>query len=792
MAMKKLAKHVLVLAISILIFSSCAKNKKEYQPLIRNLAQPIWLDYETSLINLSDYINDTIAIDSVKINGETPDFYQSKRNIIFHPVQDIHPLSEMKIWSQGKSASIVLKKSKKQHYLFVFNPHGKTYKTVELAGDFNGWVPSKTPLSLNDTLWGKMLLLNKGSYSYQLVLDGEWQLNPNVSEKIDNGQGGYNSVLHVGQEKGSKPILETSSYTSNTITIKTLNKPEELFILWNNTRLEKDDYTVNNQLVTINIPSKSTSMKRSYIRVFSYNEAGMSNDLFIPLENGEIMQSADQLQRTDFRGNIIYNVFVDRFYDADKNNDWKLPDSIVLPAANYKGGDIKGVVKKIKEGYFKDLGVNTLWLSPVIRNTEGAYGYWPNPKTKFSAYHGYWPTSFNKIDRHFGTSEDLKNLTTTAHNNDENIVLDFVANHVHKQHPYYIAHPDCATKLVLPDGSLNLEKWDEHRLTTWFDKFLPTLNLEKQEIVDMLTDSVVWWANEYDLDGFRYDAAKHIPLSFWRALTKKLKKLDPKASEGKLYQLGETYGNPELISSYIGNGLLDAQFDFNVYDAALNAFAAGGNMENLAHRLQQSMSYYGAHNVMGYITGNQDRGRFISYAGGSLKFDEDPKAAGWTRKIEVGDPIGYQKLQMLMAFNMTIPGIPVIYYGDEFGMPGGNDPDCRRMMRFGEKLSSKEKENYRVTQKLTQLRRHNLALVYGDFCYFKSNENTLVYARKYFKNIVLAAFNNSNTNKTIEIDAKQFSENMNFTAIFGNNFSINAGKITIELAPMSFTILQQN
>jgi len=195
---------------------------------------------------------------------------------------------------------------------------------------------------------------------------------------------------------------------------------------------------------------------------------------------------------------------------------------------------------------------------------------------------------------------------------------------------------------------------------------------------------------------------------------------------------------------------------------------------------------------MGYITGNQDRGRFISYAGGSLKFNEDPKAAGWTRDVEVGDSVGYQKLQMLMAFNMTIPGIPVIYYGDEFGMAGGNDPDCRRMMRFGNQLSAKEKENWFVTQKLTQLRKKNLALTYGDFCYFSSKKNTLIYGRRYFNNLVLIAFNNSTENKTIEIDASQFTDNMDFVEIFRKDFSIDNHMITLELAPWSFSILKQD
>jgi glycosidase len=448
----------------------------------------------------------------------------------------------------------------------------------------------------------------------------------------------------------------------------------------------------------------------------------------------------------------------------------------VLPQANYNGGDMKGIIEKINQGYFKELGVNSLWLSPLVKNTEGAYGYWPNPRTKFSAYHGYWPTSFTQLNPHFGNSEDLKELVETAHNNNENIYLDMVANHVHKEHPYYKQHPDYVTQLQLPDGRLNLELWDEYRLTTWFDKFLPTLDLEREEVAEMLADSTVWWAKEYNIDGFRYDAAKHIPLTFWRKLTKKLK--DSVINNGQqIYQLGETYGSSELIGSYISNGLLDAQFDFNVYDAALGVFAGGNNMKTLAERLKESLKVYGSHNLMAYITGNQDRGRFISYAGGDLKFDEDAKAAGWTRDIEVGDNIAYNKLQMLMAFNMTIPGIPVIYYGDEFGMPGGNDPDCRRMMRFDDELNKLEKNNLEITKRLTKLRSSNMALLYGDFN-ITSDTSSMYYTRQFFDNFVWVGFNNSNNGKRFKLsytDKKSKSLRTNFNGKIekdGNNYFI--------------------
>ena len=110
-----------------------------------------------------------------------------------------------------------------------------------------------------------------------------------------------------------------------------------------------------------------------------------------------------------------------------------------------------------------------------------------------------------------------------ANKNGLKVVLDYVANHVHEQHSVYKEHPDWVTPLYLPDGTMNTEKWDEYRLTTWFDTFLPTLNLENQQIADFMIDSAIFWIDEYDFDGFRHDATKHIPLNFWRSLNKKVK-----------------------------------------------------------------------------------------------------------------------------------------------------------------------------------------------------------------------------------------------------------------------------
>ena len=238
--------------------------------------------------------------------------------------------------------------------------------------------------------------------------------------------------------------------------------------------------------------------------------------------------------------------------------------------------------------------------------------------------------------------------------------------------------------------------------------------------------------------------------------------------------------------------MLDAQFDFNVYDDALAVLIRPDEpFSRLDASLKESLQYYGAHNLMGYISGNQDRGRFTSYAGGDLRFDEDAKMAGWTREIGVGDVAGYKITEMLFAFNLTIPGLPVIYYGDEIGMPGGNDPDCRRMMRF-EALNEHESNVLKTVQKLTELRHNNLPLIYGDFETLLVDEQTYAYCRTYFDDIVIVIMNKGEQAKNLTFEIPDRFLEINLQSHFGSRPDFQNGKISVTLEPGPFDLYTLN
>jgi len=407
---------------------------------------------------------------------------------------------------------------------------------------------------------------------------------------------------------------------------------------------------------------------------------------------------------------------VDRFRNGDPSNDRPVDNPEIHPRANDHGGDLVGIQSGLDEGYFEDLGVTALWVSPLTRNPDAAYGYWQDPSTevtsRFSGYHGYWPISNTELDPRFGTRTEFDGLVESTHAQDMNFVLDYVANHVHEEHPLYKAHPDWATSLYLPDGRENTQLWDDERLTTWFDTFMPTLDLRKEEVYEAMTDSAAWWVEHSGIDGFRHDATKHIPLVFWRRLTQKVKMMT-RDSDRRIFQIGETYGSAALISSYLGTGMLDAQFDFNLYDKAIVAFGKDdAGIEDLVRVAQEGLDTYGAHHLMGTITGNQDRPRFASLAEGTVKWEEDHKLAGWTRQIDRNGMRGHAAMRMLTAFNLSMPGVPCIYQGDEYADVGGNDPDNRRMMRF-DTLDEAERNTRQHVSEWNALRRSRMSLMYG-------------------------------------------------------------------------------
>ena len=723
-------KRLLPLLPLLLIFACNSEENTEkppYQDELIGLAKPLRLAPDTTIIHLQDFFLNPEDITGVSIDGTS-----AQVDSVNHTIEWTTPLSEslglMSVNYGGRNYDIPLIRSEKVQYAYVYNGSPDA-ESVQVKGSMNGWNPSASPLEKTEGGWTTTFTLAPGVHSYRLVIDGEEMVDPNNPNRMDNGFGGENSYFTIGDPDAKRPRLD-ASVSNDSLKMKSYDGGK-LLLLWEDqqimkTELEEDKY------VHITIPAEAADLERSHIRAWVYNDQMVGEDYLIPLENGQIVRDPSKLNRSDLHTWSMYFLLVDRFADGDADNNDPVDDPEILPIANHFGGDMAGIKQKVNDGYFADLGFNTIWVSPITTNAEGAWGLWDKGiRSKFSGYHGYWPVRSKEIDPHFGDDSTFRALIDDAHGREMNLIVDYVANHVHQEHPVYVENPDWATELYLPNGSLNTERWDEYRLTTWFDTFLPTLDLERAEVYEPMTDSAMFWLENYDIDGFRHDATKHIPEVFWRTLTKKAKERVLAKSDRHIYQVGETYGNPELISSYVSSGQLDAQFDFNYYDAMVDALAKDHtDFSNLQRVLEESLKYYGDHHLMGNITGNQDRARFISYADGALDFAEDAKLAGWTREITNQGPEGYEKLTMLHALLMTSPGVPCLYYGDEIGLPGGNDPDNRRMMQF-DGLNEDQLEVRNTVSELANLRQDRMSLQYGSTRVMMATEDFLVLRRNY-------------------------------------------------------------
>ncbi|MDD3859153.1 MAG: alpha-amylase family glycosyl hydrolase [Bacteroidales bacterium] len=793
--MRKLKTSIYILFV-LLSFASCKKSTEDYfnqeNDPINGLASVVILKPGENVINLNDYVVDISLIDSVYYENNNY-IYDYETNILTltSEFEDIPPLSEISIESKGFLYSIICKKTCREAVEIIFIPEiGQEYSDVRVAGDFNSWNPENYLMNQEDGIWKLSLNLDCGLYKYQIVADGKYLNNSKSGDTIPNGLGGYNTLLDAFQTCNTSYFkLETLSFDGDEITIGLSDTPEKLIVLWQNQIIPNKLENLESGNYKFEIPEQAKELERSYIRVFASNETCVANDLFIPLKDGHVIDDVKDIVRQDKFSNIMYFILVDRFNNGCIQNDRKLSDNRVSDKANYQGGDLYGVLEKLKDGYFKKLGINCLWISPLFKNPETAYMEYPEPHRYFSGYHGYWPISLTEIDDRLGNDSVFNALVNYSHDNKMNVILDFVANHVHEDNPLYQNNQNWATQLNLEDGRKNIRIWEEHRLTTWFDTFLPSWDFNNPVVADTISHFALLWLEKYNLDGFRHDATKHIPESFWRLLTRKIK---TDFGDRSIFQIGETFGNRELIANYIGSGMMDSQFDFNLYFDIRNCFAnSDGDMKILAKSLITSLNYYGYHNLMGNITGNHDMIRFISMADESVNLGEDDKEAGWNRDIIVEKESSYYKLVNLTAFIMSIPGVPCIYYGDEIGMPGVGDPDNRRMMKF-EQLSDLEKMTFDHTSKLIHIRKNNIEFLLGTTTVVQAEKDLLVIKRKYFEHESFIIFNQSNKIKDVLIPKSVIGNSSCFKKMFDSEIIETESSVQIKLRPISCEILIKN
>ncbi|MBX7244217.1 MAG: alpha-glucosidase C-terminal domain-containing protein [Candidatus Sumerlaeaceae bacterium] len=659
--------------------------------------------------------------------------------------------------------TLLVKTVHRPSHTFRFKPKNPV-KKVYVAGSFNGWNSTADALEgpSPDGSYALTRQLDPGTYRYKFVADGNWLADDTNPDKEPDGHQGFNSTLHVsGNTAGLPPRLlqeSTKPYDAGSpegngscfefavdpgATTSPLDA-KSVIVMDDNSFLRDAKVTLKDNKLSVCIPGGGKGLIRINAR---------TTDGFWARETAFYPSERLATARNQWRQEVVYFVFTDRFLNGDPANDNKTTDPELAPLAAYQGGDWAGIRKKIEDGYFEKLGVTTLWISPVVRNAEGAWTDAVPPHHKFSSYHGYWPVAPRETNQWFGSLDDLKDLVQTAHQHNIRILVDCVANHVHTDHPYYKQHPEWFGPVKLPDGTLNLRKFDDFPLTTWFDTFLPKFDyLKAPDALKAQVEEAIWWIDTVKFDGFRHDATKHIPHEFWRALTTALKTRIEQPRQIHAYQVGESIIDRAKLMEYVNPGELDGQFDFPLYWTIRSAFATETEgFDKLDQSLQASIDSYGPWSMNSAILGNHDFGRFMAFADGSLKPEMDEKEFGWNTPPVVHNQASYEKLKNAFTFLLTLPFVPTIYYGDEIGMTGGGDPDNRRVMRFGKDLTAGEQSVLDHVSRLTAIRKAHPALQSGDYTPLLAEQDVFVYLRSDFRERLLVAFNRESKPRRVEV-----------------------------------------
>lgn len=787
-----------LLFLSVLFFSTGIAQ------IIRDVIQPVTLSESNPVtVLLSDlfYTEDYSSIKFYEHNSINVVYDNLTLNLTLSPKTEFNGLNFVEFTLDSRDYVIPVIQRKSLKYKFTFKTSRKP-AMVYLFGQFNSWNRQNIPMTkTQEGIFEVEIPLDPGRYEYKFFVDAKEIIDSLNPVYVPNGMGDYNSVIVIKQPAEDKVYLHNlrleatenhlfTDYFFESGKKTDVVKRSEVAALLNNYLLPESRISIARNTIRIMLDKKDLSGDHT-LRVAVSKDGNLTNFQTLMLLDGVPVSQVGKRTNHD---NIIYSIMIDRFYDGDTtiNNPVQHPE--LSYKANYQGGDLQGIINKIEEGYFDKLGVNTFWISPIVDNTNNAFQEYPAPHRYFTGYHGYWPVSSTEVEEKFGTMELAKELVKKADDNGIEILLDFVANHVHEEHPLWKTARDWFGKLELPDGKLNLRLWDEQRLTTWFEPYMPSFDYEgSQEALEFMTDNAVWWLKETGAHGFRHDAVKHVPNSFWRTLTRKIKEEIEVPNNTKVYQIGETFGGFDLIRSYVNNGQLSSQFNFNLYDVALPVFLYPENsFEMLDLTMTKTFQVYGVNHLMGNLADSHDKNRYMAYADGDLELNSSEAIEiGWTNPPQVDNLSSYDKLKIHLAYILTIPGVPVIYYGDEIGMTGAADPDNRRMMRFGNDLNSYEKQTLEDVSKLIHTRRNHSALRYGDFYTLQADKNIYAYLRSDMNERILTVINKSEDRQIVNLKfPKEYKLSKATDLISGKEYDINLSELSVIADKISYVLLK--
>ena len=514
-------------------------------------------------------------------------------------------------------------------------------------------------------------------------------------------------------------------------------------------------------------------------------DVGSGNlDLRINAAGGEATVQLPLRERADPRGHfdsfslndVIYLIMPDRFADGDPANDRPPGSTGIYDRSNphaYHGGDLRGIRDHL--AYLHDLGVNTLWLTPVWKNTD-------------SDYHGYHCVDLYALDERMGTMQEYRALVSDAHKLGMKVLIDYVANHTGPNHPWANDPPTptwfhgTRAHHLAPSYKFN-GLVDPHAspreylatLDGWFADKLPDLNPDDPELGLYLAQNAMWWTEMAQLDGFRLDTFPYSSRQFWSGWDERIREVYP-----KLDDVGEVADPDSSITAFFEGGRkqfdgidtgLSTVFDFPLRDALRDVIMKGESMEKIVTVLRHD-EFYPHPEMLVTFFGNHDDSRFMGEKGNSIA-----------------------KLKAAFALLLTMRGIPQIYYGDEIAMTGGDDPDNRRDFPGGfpgdprnafiaAGRTPEEQDAFAYVHSLLDLRKSHPALRMGKQWHIGWDESYYAFVRELPEETILVIYNNADKARTLEIPVGDtlIEKAHQLQALFGNvSAEIDGGSVRIAL-----------
>jgi len=469
----------------------------------------------------------------------------------------------------------------------------------------------------------------------------------------------------------------------------------------------------------------------------------------LPLANrSETIHKFQGLTTSD----VIYLIMPDRFANGDPTNDEPADargSHDRRKALAYHGGDLRGVRDHLP--YLKDLGVSTIWLTPIVRNGAS------------EDYHGYGAVDLYNVDPHFGTLGDYQELVAAAHQQRMKVLFDIVPNHVGPKHPWATSpplpdwfhgtlqhHTNSSTPMSRSFYGLSEAQAAKHdpfetlvdphappefsrNLTEgWFFGMLPDLNSENPVVAQYLLQNAIWWAESSGLDGYRIDTFPYVSRQFWSAWHAGLRRIYP-----RLTTIGEVFHpDPSVTSFFVGgqrrsDGIdsgVATVFDYPMYFALRDVLLHGAPAGRLTDVLRHDSLYQRPDDLVTFFS-NHDVARLA------------------------GAPSASQlKQKMVFGLTLTLRGIPQLYYGDEIGMTGGDDPENRHDFPGGWRedqrnafeqsgRSLEQQALFSHVQALLKLRREHSALASGRLWHLESDESSYIFLRQTDEESVVVALN---------------------------------------------------